>query len=378
MSTPADHEPLKKPPKTPAVPRPSSSVLLISPTNQILLLHRVRTSSSFASAHVFPGGALSPEHDGPVPDVDDPGRHQDGLAYRMAAVRETFEECGILLATSKKTGKLFTEISDEEREEGRKAVHSGKVKFRDLLETWDAVPDTEGLVPFTRWITPPNVPKRFSTQMYLYFLPLGSISPTKHASTSSAKTPPNPGLIDEDEIVIPNPTHDGGIEHTAARFLPPNKWIDLARQNRIILFPPQFFLTLLLSPYLASTVTSPSSPIPSLSELQAERDRLAAFLWKPRMYDGKPEVSFAEACISPVVLGKGEYGQQDQDGVGRGVGKDTAVLALDRPGREVEALGHGRCGVREWVVTTRFKKDGPRDVDVRRREDVLGRGVGKL
>ncbi|KAJ4364085.1 hypothetical protein N0V83_009540 [Neocucurbitaria cava] len=312
MSTPADHKPLKNPPKVPPVPRPSASVLLISPTNQILLLHRVSKASSFASAHVFPGGALSKTHDGEIPDVDHPGRHQDGPAYRMAAVRETFEESGILLAKSKKTGKLFTEVSDAEREEGRRAVHAGKTKFSDLLDKWGATPDTESLIPFTRWITPPNVPKRFTTQMYIYFLPLSSTSPTKHAAP--AGTPPNAGLEEEAEIVIPNPTHDGGIEHTAARFLPPNKWIDLARANRIILFPPQFFLTLLLSPYLASSVTSPSSPVPSTAALQIERERCMDFLTKPRAYEGEAEVSFADACISPVVLGKGEYGDKAQDG----------------------------------------------------------------
>lgn len=293
----------------------------------------------------------------------------------MAAVRETFEECGILLAKSKKTGKLFTEISDEEREEGRKAIHSGKIKFADLLEQWGAEPDTESLIPFTRWITPPNVPKRFTTQMYIYFLPLGSVSPTKKAAPTG--TPPAAGIQEEDELVIPKPTHDGGIEHTAARFLPPNKWIDLARQNRIILFPPQFFLTLLLAPYLSSAVTSPSSPLPSVSDLQLERENCLDFLGKPRTYEGSPEVPFSEACISPIVLGKGQYGEQGQDGVG-GVDKHTAVLVLDGPGKEVESQGHGRRGIREWVVTTKFKGEGPRDVDVRRREDVLGKGKGKL
>lgn len=335
----------------------------------------MKKASSFASAHVFPGGALSKTHDGAIPDVNEPARHQDGPAYRLAAIRETFEECGILLAKSKTTGKLFTDISDEEREEGRRAVHSGTTKFTDLLSKWGATPDTESLIPFTRWITPPNVPKRFSTQMYLYFLPLNSTSPTR--KTAPARTPPGSGVEEEDELVIPNPTHDGGIEHTAARFLPPNKWIDLARQNRIILFPPQFFLTLLLSPYLSASVTSPSSPVPSTAELALEREKLMAFLKKPRMYDGRAEVSFAEACISPVVLGKGEYGEKSQDGVG-GVDRHTAVLVLDRPGREVEAQGAGRSGIREWVVTTKFKGEGPRDVDVRRREEVLGRVAGKL
>ncbi|OCL12315.1 hypothetical protein AOQ84DRAFT_334507, partial [Glonium stellatum] len=185
MSRASDHTPLKNPPKEPSVPRPSSSVLLISPTNQILLLHRVQTSSSFPSAHVFPGGTLSAKHDGEIPAPDSPLRHEDGEAYRLAAIRETFEESGILLAKNKKTGRLLTELGDEEREEGRKAVHGGKVKFTEWLAEKGGVPDTDALIPFTRWITPPGVPKRFTTQMYLYFLPLPT-SPSPSPSSSSS------------------------------------------------------------------------------------------------------------------------------------------------------------------------------------------------
>ncbi|PSN65137.1 hypothetical protein BS50DRAFT_589578 [Corynespora cassiicola Philippines] len=377
MSSPADHKPLKHAPKEPPVPKPSASVLLISPSNQILLLHRVSSSSSFASAHVFPGGALSTTHDGPLPSPTSPLCHQDGPAYRLAAIRETFEESGILLARSRKTGKLFTEVSDAEREKARKAVHAGTRTFGEVLEGWGAVPDTEGLVPFTRWVTPGNVRKRFSTQMYIYFLPLGSGSGSGGAKGAGA-APPSSGLDDEAEIVIPHPTHDGGIEHTAARFLPPNKWIDLARQNRVILFPPQFFLTWLLAKYLSPTVTSAQSVVPGVAELQRERERLMEFLEGPRVFEGVEEESFATACISPVVLGKGEYGQVDQDGVGKGVDKYTAVLVLDKPGKEAEEQGVKRRGLREWVVTTKFKGEGPRDVDVRRRDEVLGKGFGKL
>jgi hypothetical protein len=206
-------------------------------------------------------------------------------------------------------------VSDEEREQGRRDVHSGKVKFLDLLHKWGAEPDVEGLIPFTRWITPENVPKRFSAQMYLYFLPLPS------SSSPTSSVPGVKGKAEEDEIVIPSPTHDGGIEHTAARFLPANKWLAL-------------FLTYLLSPFLAPTVTGPESPIPDVETLRREREALLVFLNQEREYQGEKEVSFAEACISPVVLGRGEYGDKGQDGVG-GVGRDTAVLVLDKPGNEV-------------------------------------------
>jgi 8-oxo-dGTP pyrophosphatase MutT (NUDIX family) len=106
----------------------SNSVILISPLNQVLLLQRVQTSSTFASAHVFPGGNVSAFHDGVLPEPDHPDRHVDSEVYRMAAIRETFEESGILLAKSKITGDLL-HVEDGEREKGRKAIHAGTISF---------------------------------------------------------------------------------------------------------------------------------------------------------------------------------------------------------------------------------------------------------
>lgn len=118
----------------------SSSVILVSPTNQVLLLQRVKTSSSFPSAHVFPGGNVSAAHDGFVPGPDQPGRHEDGPAYRLAAIRETFEESGILLARGSNGGILA--VGEKEREEARKQIHRGDVKFLEWLESKGGKPDT--------------------------------------------------------------------------------------------------------------------------------------------------------------------------------------------------------------------------------------------
>jgi 8-oxo-dGTP pyrophosphatase MutT (NUDIX family) len=120
-------------------PSPSSSVILLSPSNEVLLLHRVKTSSSFASAHVFPGGNVDPFHDGEVAHVGNPARHKDGPAYRLCAIRETFEESGILLA--KKDGKLL-ELPDKEKDEARKKIHAREIKFCDWLDSLGATPDT--------------------------------------------------------------------------------------------------------------------------------------------------------------------------------------------------------------------------------------------
>lgn len=119
------------------------SILLVSPTNQVLLLRRVQTSSSFASAHVFPGGNLSSFHDGELTVVGGPAMHEDGPAYRLAAVRETFEESGILLA--KKAGQSrergLLHVPDEVREAGRREVHANRARFTEWLKSVGGEPD---------------------------------------------------------------------------------------------------------------------------------------------------------------------------------------------------------------------------------------------
>ncbi|TKA66619.1 hypothetical protein B0A49_07611 [Cryomyces minteri] len=189
----------------------------------------------------------------------------------------------------------------------------------------------DGLIPFTRWITPPNLPKRFTTQMYLYFLPLSS--PNSLGPLSGSAT----------EAVIPTPTPDGGIEHTAARFLPPSTWLNMANKGEIILFPPQYFLLHLISPFL-----SPEN-LPNVidhDELQRQRQALMEFV-------KTSSPPWGEKCISPLAVMK-------RKGDGR------AVLGLDRPGLELE--NSDRKGDSERVVLVNFNKEGPRNVENERGE----------
>lgn len=113
-------------------PSPSASILVISPTNKVLLLKRVKTASSFASAHVFPGGNVDEFHDG----VTAKDEHLDNIVYRNAAIRETFEETGILLSKSP------VEVSDEVRDKGRKDVYNRHITFGDWVKNHGGVPDT--------------------------------------------------------------------------------------------------------------------------------------------------------------------------------------------------------------------------------------------
>ncbi|KAK3938438.1 nudix domain-containing protein [Diplogelasinospora grovesii] len=319
-------------------PRPSSSILLLSPTNQVLLLHRVQTSSSFASAHVFPGGNLSSFHEGSLSG----DLHADSLQYRLAAVRETFEESGILLTRDP------LNLSEQVREEGRTKVHSNKIKFTDWLTSVGGVPDTDGLVPFTRWITPTNMPKRFTTQMYLYLLPTNQY----HA-----------GSTGKQEVIVQTPSHDGGIEHTAATFDDVSSWLDKARKNEIILFPPQLYLLTLVSNFLGSAVSAKND-----GDYQKQRDALLQFINTtpttmiegPLAGSGKVHptgmIPWSEKTMSPTAL----FVRQSDKRI---------VLGLDKPGPELKDSGKG--GDWDRVVLVNFTKQGPRDVEVRLREDVL-------
>ena len=119
-----------------------TSVILVSPQNEILLLHRVKTSSAFPAAHVFPGGNLSSQ-DGECPPPDHPQRHEDAIHYRRAAIRELFEESGILLATDAENGNLV-HVGHEEQERGRRAIHGRELTFTKWLKSQNkaAEPDT--------------------------------------------------------------------------------------------------------------------------------------------------------------------------------------------------------------------------------------------
>ncbi|CAF9929647.1 hypothetical protein IMSHALPRED_007968 [Imshaugia aleurites] len=288
---------------------PSASILLISPANHILLLHRVSSSSTFASAHVFPGGHCSPQ-DGHLPPSSDPRHHEDGPAYRHAAIRECFEESGILLARKRDDNEELVELAEEERDEGRKAVHGEEVPFAEWVDQKGGRMDTEGLIPFTRWLTPANIPKRYSTQMYLYFLPLESEMRLGRQTN---------------QMHIPTP--DGGVEHTAAKFAWAGEWIEAALKGECVLFPPQFFLLSLVADFL-------KQPLPESGEeeklnteqLREQRSQLLEFV-----KGGDPP--WGEKCISPNPIKKSG---------------NTLWMGMGDAGPELE--GTGKSGDKERVL----------------------------
>ncbi|KAI0127026.1 NUDIX domain-containing protein [Xylariales sp. AK1849] len=341
--------------KPPVESRPSSSVILLSPANQVLLLHRVKTSSTFPSAHVFPGGNLSDFHDGPVPPPGDPTRHEDSKAYRLGAIRETFEESGILLARhaggNDGKGTALLDLSPFERDKARKAIHANEVQFEEWLESVGGVADIENLHPFTRWITPAATPRRFTTQMYLYMLPLQS-------PHNSSAVPDLAAAAAESDAVVPTPDGD---EVTTSVFEEASTWLERQSRGDIILFPPQAFLLTLISQFCNESSSNNASPS-SLVHYQAQRASLLTFLdtvptasHPKSISHPSSQIPWAEKVISPSTALVRDDGR--------------VVLSLEKPGPELKDTARG--GDRERVVLVRFARGTATEVEVRGREEIF-------
>ncbi len=249
--------------------------------------------------------------------------------YRIGAVRECFEESGILLAKNMDGGMLVVE--EKEKQEARMAIHSNTLKFVDWVKSKGGKVDTEALIPFTRWVTPIGVPRRFTTQMYVYLWPLSNGTNTLLLTAGKAKT---------ESLVA---TSDGGKEHTEAVFRSCQEWTEMATRGDVIMFPPQYYLIWQLGKFLNNGTAS-------VEELAKQRDLAKEFLKGA----GANNIPWAEKCISPQTLG---------------MYQGKAVLDLSKPGPELK--DSGRAGEGGEVVLVKFSKEGPREVSVAPRKEVL-------
>ena len=139
----------------PVTPRPSATVLLIRGRDpwELVLVHRPGGSDFAAGAYVFPGGTVH---------ADDMGW---GDEIRMAAVREVFEEVGILLA---RRGRTFARQAESDAV--RSIVEAGK-SFGEALRELRLEPALDSLVIFARWVTPTQLRRRFDARFFLAQLP---------------------------------------------------------------------------------------------------------------------------------------------------------------------------------------------------------------
>jgi 8-oxo-dGTP pyrophosphatase MutT (NUDIX family) len=136
---------------------------------EAMMIERHAGLSFAPGALVFPGGCLC--------DDDHTGSDDNDLPLRMAAIRECFEECGILLARRQAESIMI----DAGRtawllERYRRRLLDGEVTFSAMLSNEGLVAAYDPLVPFGHWVTPEIRPKRFDTLFFLAPAPPGQFS----------------------------------------------------------------------------------------------------------------------------------------------------------------------------------------------------------
>jgi 8-oxo-dGTP pyrophosphatase MutT (NUDIX family) len=151
------------------------------------MLRRTLAAEFMGGAYVFPGGAVdagdrAPELLGRCHGPDDAaasaqlGLRTGGIGFWVAAIREAFEEAGVLLARSAATGRLVDpgEPGAAARlETARREVGRGERPFVDVVVGEDLVLDTSALHLFSHWITPPGAPRRYDTWFFVAAAPQG-------------------------------------------------------------------------------------------------------------------------------------------------------------------------------------------------------------
>lgn len=140
-------------------PRAAATVVLMRDGSAGLEVYMLRRSRSMAFAggmYAFPGGAVDA---------------QDGDAVG-AAIRELFEEAGVLLA-GPSDDSIVADVTGPEWETDRRRLVAREVSFADLLRRRGLVPRTDLLALWAHWITPRFEERRYDTQFFLALLPEG-------------------------------------------------------------------------------------------------------------------------------------------------------------------------------------------------------------
>lgn len=178
----------------PVTPRPSASILLIRDGRhrhdgrgrlEVLMIERHGKIRFAGGALVFPGGKVDP---------DDNDRFLFGgcenlsyLPYRFAAIRELFEEAGVLLARKRGSRRMVgarSQIVLSRRY--RRRFLKDRFSLSALSRHGDLRYNPDELVPFAHWITPDWQPIRFTTLFFLAPLPTGQVA--LHDGTEAVKS----------------------------------------------------------------------------------------------------------------------------------------------------------------------------------------------
>ena len=175
--------------------RKAATVLVVRPARTGIEVFMVKRPGRgvFPNLHVFPGGKVEAEDDRLSPlcrelsEADASailGVAGGGLRYWVTAIRECFEECGVLLAY--RDGALFEPGDDAEAErfDGyRDALIGGEIRLAELARREGLQLATNRVLYFSHWITPESAPARFDTRFFVAAMPPGQEAAGHHRET---------------------------------------------------------------------------------------------------------------------------------------------------------------------------------------------------
>ncbi|MEX2466665.1 MAG: hypothetical protein WD995_07125 [Gemmatimonadota bacterium] len=176
-------EQIEHPPAEPALPRAAATIVLLRDGEsglEVLLMRRNRNTGFVPGAYVFPGGRV--DGTDATPDVLDRidglgideaarrlalvGSDPPAIAYYLAALREAFEETGILIGQRTDGASLPTAASDPDVDSIRDDVMEHRIPFGEALSRLDCRIDGLSVEYLAHWITPVAEPRRYDTRFF--------------------------------------------------------------------------------------------------------------------------------------------------------------------------------------------------------------------
>ena len=195
------------------VPVPAATVLLIRDGAnglEVFMVKRHHQIDFVAGALVFPGGKASKsDFDPAIAEVSDGGGDwtPEMRALGAAAIREAFEESGILLAREAGCPVFVTSDRLAGLEHYRQPLEKGEISLVDMLRTERLNIAFDALAHFAHWITPDNMPKRFDTHFFVAASPVGHAGRHDgHESVDSVWISPAEAIADRKKWNVIFPT----------------------------------------------------------------------------------------------------------------------------------------------------------------------------
>ena len=172
--------------------RPAATLILTRDTDhgiEVLLLQRTWDAVFLPGYFVFPGGAVDAQETEARAHALGPGDaeisrtmslDEGGADYMLAAVRECFEEAGILLAVDQE-GRTIDR--DHPVHADREAVFRGELTLAELCHRYGLTIPLDRLAYLSHWTTPPGPPRRFDTRFFVTTAPDGQVASHDGAET---------------------------------------------------------------------------------------------------------------------------------------------------------------------------------------------------